>query len=391
LKHYVRIALFAALFHSLPAWADILGNDACQKIMAEGSALLGQGKAREAWEAFERARKADPTASAPVAWIASLLKDAASHATGDEAAGLRHQAQSAAREALRIDRQDPVAQEVLRQLDEDAASPLHVASPEAAAALAEGENLFAQRRYAEALAKYELAATRDPALSAAWVYAGDCFYSRQQWHEAELRFLKATEVEPLNSQAWRFLSDALAMQGKHEAAEAALVNGIAAHPGQLPNWDKLDNLMRHEGLPLKRLDLMPAARASTNPSTGQTTIEIDAGKMKDNDDLAIWIVLAGAHTGVQDEANGQRMSPFKSALFLWQLAMKIADQKEAEGKSKLHDPGLLAMQKLAKANQLEPAILLLTYREAYRPEFEEWKRAHPDGVKAFIATYGLRP
>jgi hypothetical protein len=31
------------------------------------------------------------------------------------------------------------------------------------------------------------------------------------------------------------------------------------------------------------------------------------------------------------------------------------------------------------------------YRESYRPEFEQWKRAHPDGVQAFVAAYGLRP
>lgn len=390
MKHCIRIVVLAGLCQCAPAWANILGNDACQKIMAEGSALLGQGKGRQAWDAFERARKADPTASAPVAWIASLLSDAASHAPADQAAQLRARAQAAAREALRIDGQDPMANEVLRVLD-DAATPLHLPSPEAAAALSEGEKLFAQGRYAEALASYELAAARDPALSAAWVYAGDCFYSRQQWQEAELRFLKATEVEPLNSQAWRFLSDALAMQGKHEAAQAALINAIAAHPSQLPNWDKLENMMRHDGMPLKRLDLMPAARASTNPSTGQTTIEIDADKMKGSEDLAVWIVLAGAHAGVEDQASGQRMSPFKSSLLLWQLAMQTAEQKGAEGKSKLHDPGLLTMQKLANAGQLEPAILLLMYREAYRPEFEAWKRAHPDGIKAFIATYGLRP
>lgn len=62
----------------------------------------------------------------------------------------------------------------------------------------------------------------------------------------------------------------------------------------------------------------------------------------------------------------------------------------AAGK-KLSDPALLAMQAMQRDGQLEPAIFILLYKEAYRLDYERWLAAHPDGVKAFIDRYGLRP
>jgi hypothetical protein len=49
------------------------------------------------------------------------------------------------------------------------------------------------------------------------------------------------------------------------------------------------------------------------------------------------------------------------------------------------------MSRLERDGQLETAVLLLHYREGYRKELEEWKRRNPNGVKTFLARYGLRP
>ena len=46
---------------------------------------------------------------------------------------------------------------------------------------------------------------------------------------------------------------------------------------------------------------------------------------------------------------------------------------------------------LAKADQLEAGLLILRYKESYRPEFEAWKKAHPNGIRKFVDTWGLQP
>ena len=49
------------------------------------------------------------------------------------------------------------------------------------------------------------------------------------------------------------------------------------------------------------------------------------------------------------------------------------------------------MQALAKDGQLEPAILLLMFRQSYRPALNAWLGANTGGVKGFIDRYGLQP
>ncbi|TFW27891.1 tetratricopeptide repeat protein [Massilia horti] len=390
-KNSIWIALLAALLHLGPVSGKVIGNDACQALVDKGHALLAQGKFREAWDTFQLARKEDPEASMPVAAMANLLYELARGTPADKAPELQRQAEAAAREALKLDERDPLAQETLRALMDDLPAPLHVPTAEASAAFNEGEALFHQKRYPEAIAKYELAAKLDPLYSTAWVMAGDGYYAQRQWHEAELRFRKATEIEARNSQAWRFLSDALLMQGERRRAEAALYNGIAAHPSQVPNWDKLEMLLRAEGMDLKRLELGHRANVKRDPATGHVNITLNYGDEKETTDHLVWLALALAESAEQKDADDKPLSPFRRQLVAWQLAMETAAKARANGKGDLTDPGLLAMEKLVKAGQLEPAVLLLMYREAYRTEFEDWKRAHPDGIKAFIAAYGLRP
>jgi tetratricopeptide (TPR) repeat protein len=387
-RSLLSTAALAALIHVPAAMAAVHCNQACESLMDEGRVLREQGKLREAWAAFQRAHQADPSASAPVSTMANLLAVTADSAPADKAPAMRRQAEAMAREALRIDEHDPLAQETLRVLLDDQPAPLHVPTPEAAQAKAEGEALFAEKRFAEALAKYELAAQRDPLYSTAWVFAGDCFFMQKQWHEAEIRFRKATEIEPLNGQAWRFLSDTLVIQGNRKAGEAALYGGIAAQPSQMPNWDKLELLMKHEGLSLKRLALVRKARFTGTGKDGKPTVEMTEGDAGQVPDQAFWLMHA---VTVANAAKQPQTSPYQVELQAWQAAFKMVAEERAKGAPVPSDPGLIAMEKLAADGQLEPAILLLMYHESYRPELEAWKKTHPDGIRAFVVSTGLRP
>ncbi len=316
-------------------------NKAAEALLGEAHLLLAQGRQQDAFNKYADAAKADPASSLPLSSMANMLADAAQKNEGEKAAAIRRQAEGLARQALALEPADPVAQEVLRQLADDKPLPLHQPSAEAEALLREGEILFNARKLDEALVKYERAAQVDPKYSTAWIYAGDCFFFQQKWAEAEARFRKGVEAEPLNAQGWRFLADALIHQNKRDAAEAALVNGIAAQPSQLPNWERLAQLRGASGYPLTHLQLAPKA---------------------------------GGQAGDRS---------FATALASWTKALSAAGD--------VTEPSLQTMQMLAKADQLEAALLLLQYKESYRDEFEAWKTEHPNGIRKFIDTYGLRP
>lgn len=386
-----RAVSLSLVLVSAVAHASVLPNDAAKPLMQEAHVLAAQGKLQEAVNKYQAAAKADPESSSPVAGIANVLLVASDNTTGDNVVKYRQQAEAAARHALTLGADDPVAKEVLRLLLDDKPPPGHKASDAAWKVVQEGEVLFQSGKHTEALAKYEEAARLDPLYSGAWVYAGDCFYAQKNWPEAESRFRKATEIEPLNGQAWRFLSDALAWQGKWSASEDALLSGIAAQPNQLPTWDKLANARKKQGYPMVALGLKRKSSIKQDPADGKYTINLDpsfAGEEgKKSVDGAVWLALAAA----QISAHDKHETTFASELASWQMALSVADGAAAKDGAQLSDPALKQLQMLAKADQLEAALLLLQYKESWRPEFEAWKKEHPQGIRKFVDTYALRP
>jgi hypothetical protein len=85
------------------------------------------------------------------------------------------------------------------------------------------------------------------------------------------------------------------------------------------------------------------------------------------------------------------LSPFQIEVEGWRNSMKVAAEIRTNSDKQLTDPALVSMQMLAQADQLESAVLLLLYKESFRPELEAWKKSHPNGIKTFVDAYGLRP
>lgn len=392
----IRVLTMVLALAGAHADATVLPNDAAKPLVQEGEVLTAQGNFQEALNKFSAAAKADPAASMPLSHIAHVLMVASLNADGANAAKLRQQSEGAAHQALKLDSADPLAQEVLRRLEDGKSAPLHETSVDVLKVVQEGEVLYHGRKLDEARVKYEQAARMDPRYSSVLVFIGDTYYVQENMPEAEAWFRKAAELEPLNGQAWRFLSDALAKQGKRPAAEAALLSGIAAQPSQRPTWDKLASLRSAQGYPLTALQMKRKASAVMDPATGKFTINLDPALREPeqkSSDSGVWLMLAATESGLRGKNRADKVAdkPFAIELASWEGAMKVADELAANGGGEVTDPNLKTMRMLAKAGQLETALMLLQYKESWRPEFEAWKREHPDGIRKFVDAYGLRP
>lgn len=391
-----RLSMLSVLFMlgQAPAHAAALCEGGCQAMIDEGQALSAQGKFNEALDKYRQARKAEPGSSLPLSMEGSLIQRLSDRVKPELREEWRNAARSLAKRALALVATDPLALEILRKLDDDGAEPLHAPNAAAAALLAEAESQLGQRHYPEAIKRYEAAMQADPQLSAAWVGAGDSYYVQKDYARAEALFRRAVEIEPRNSQAWRYLADALGFQGKPAAAEAALISAIEADPSQRPNWSKLASLRAQAGRPLAQLAYRRGARV-TESADGKFSINFEDWALKQSTkaDAAVRMGLAGkeAVQRADDRKAGKITAPYEIELQAWRSAMKIADELTANTGEGLADPALRAMQGLTKAGQLEPAILLLQFRQAYRPQLEAWVAAHPGGVKDFIDHYGLQP
>jgi tetratricopeptide (TPR) repeat protein len=392
----IRSLAFALLLAGAipPAYAANRCDPVCQGLIGEGHAFEAKGQYQQALEKYQAAEKTAPEASLPLSSAAGLLLELSGRVEPGQAAKMRDQARALATRAAAMWADDPIAQETLRKLDDDGPSPLHVPGPEAKKLHVEAEVEFTQRHFGVALAKYEALMKLDPQYSVAWIGAGDCYYFQKDWVRAEAMFRRATEVEPRNAQAWRFLSDALLQQGKRDAAEAALLSGIVADPSQKPNWSKLAALRAGAGLPLRPLALRRFTRVSLAPdANGKYTLEIDESisNKLDTPDGAIQVMLAATEANLRLAAKDRPLSPYEVQLNAWRTALKTADELKAETGKGFTDPALLQIQSLAKDGQLEPAILILMFRQSYRPALEAWVAVHPGGVKEFIDRYGLQP
>ena len=380
---------------SVSAQAPI--NEAASALTQEGDKLMTQRKYADAVRSYYAAGKADPASSQPPSRLASLIYTLSVAADADKKAAMRAQAEGLAQQALKLEPRDPIAQEVLRLLAEEKPAPLHAPTPEAARLSSDAEQLFVAGKFDEAREKYMLAAKADPLYSAPWVYAGDCYYAQKKWPEAEEMFRKGVTIEPLNGQGWRFLADALAAQGKRAAAEEALLNGIAAQPSQMPSWGKLASFRAAAGTPLTPLGLVRKASATVDQASGKATVRLDPAfsdpAEQKKPDGAVWLMVGMSEANIRskDLQDKTTTTPFAMELAVWQGAMKVADELAANDGGALTDPGLIAMQSLAKADQLEAGLLILRYKESYRPEFEAWKKAHPNGIRKFVDTWGLQP
>lgn len=387
----ITLALLSTLCAAQPG---LKMNAAAQALVDEGNVLGARGNLQEALNKFSQANKADPTSSVPLSLIAEVLYQAARQAQGEQQAKLRQQAEALVNQILQKYPDEPLAHEVQRKLREDQPPPLHTANPAALAEMNLGEVAFAKQKFDDALLHYERAAGLDPQLSMAWIYAGDCFYAQKKYAEAETRYRKGVETEPLNAQGWRYLSDALAYQGKRSAAEDALFSGIAAQPSQIPSWIKLSHLRDAAGYPLTSLNLVRKSSASMG-ADGNAKVNIDpeysdASKSAEG---SLWLLLGLKQANdmmAQKEGKGDA-NTLVAETARWRMGFKVVDEAIAKGEPGLQTPALKTLQMLENDGELETALLLLTYRESWRPALEAWKRDNPQGIRKFVDKYALRP
>jgi len=390
----LTLAVLLAVAHIAAApraHADIGCGQPCRGLVLEAKSLEGQARYQEALTKYKKAEQADPTASMPLSLAAGLVLKLSTVAPQDKAQQLRDMSRALAERAAQLEADDPVAQEVLRMLDDPAPPPLHQPNDRAAKLMAEGEAAFARQDLRLALAKYEATMLADPQYSSAWVAAGNCLYMQSSWTRAETLFRAATVIEPHNSQAWRYLSDVLYYQDQRTAAEAALYKAIEADPSQRLTWGKLAGYRASAGMPLAILGLRRGVRVMEN-AQGEYVISLDPQTdAEKTSDHAIRLVLGMTEARLRTDDKDRRKSAFEIELATWRQALKTADDAEARGDAGMTDPGLLQVRALARQGQLEPAILLLMFRQAYRPALQAWIAANPGGVKYFIDRYGVMP
>jgi tetratricopeptide (TPR) repeat protein len=112
-----RKLLIVLLALALPsAYANTTCNETCQNLLRDGQVSMAKEKYSEALDKFMKAASVAPQSSLPLSLLSSLLERMSTKVEPPQAEKLRKQAEGAARAALDLNADDPVAQKTLRLL-----------------------------------------------------------------------------------------------------------------------------------------------------------------------------------------------------------------------------------------------------------------------------------
>ena len=396
------LALCLALGLAQPPTLPMAPVRPSAKLCAEAVDLLNKGKLNEGLQKLDEATKADPEDPQPHDITAQVYQHLAKNATpyaadyyrekaGDEAELIRLAKGSDSNSRVR-------AQVMLESIHQDEFPREDSAVPGAVKAFKEAEQWFHQKQFDKAREAYKQALELDPHFAVAALYVGDCYHAESKPGEAALWFRKATEIRPDYPKAWRYLSDGLLALGKRKEAESALLGGIAAHPGNRLTWLNL-MLLRAEGdKPMSKLGFCSPVIPSWDEK-GQQALTLPE-KTDDPEGQAIWVLLVSSAMDrisieVNDDQNSHTELPlqtrFQKEFFFWSLGLERLEAICKEKKQEPKDRILRQFLVFKRDGQLEPALFLLRYKEAFRPDFEAWKKKNPAGITAFLDRYNLRP
>ncbi|HEU4951544.1 MAG TPA: tetratricopeptide repeat protein, partial [Holophagaceae bacterium] len=356
--------------------------------------LLSQGKFNEAAAKFQEAMKADPASSFPVSALSKLFYEASKATDPAHEAEYLGKAQDLARQALDKNDLDFIASEVLLNADGGSTESRHQPKAEAVEPFNQAETAYRARKWDEAIAGYQKALAADPAFTDAALYLGDVYFDRKQYDKAEPWFRKSTQLEPRYARAWRFLADCQAQQGHWADALATDLSAIAAQPDDYTAWGRLRQIYEaQDKLALVRFH-WPAVRESRieKDKAGQLQMTFSGLSVDESAEgaaLAAYELVSGLSQMPDD--HDVKPSDLTWRAEAWEAALERYEDALKEKKATPKDATWAQLLAFYKAGELKPALLILLYREVYRPDFEAWKTAHPDGVRAFIERWHLRP
>lgn len=388
----MRIALIMLSVLTLAAQGPFDGKSG--PMVKAGYELLDKGQFNEAAAKFQEAMKADPKASYPLSGLAKLFYEASQHTDASHQAEYRGKALNLAHDAFDLNDLDFIASEVLLKADGGSTGSSYRPKPEAVEAFNAAETAFQQQKWDEAVSGYQKALSLDPAFTDAALYLGDTYFSQKEYDKAEPWFRKATEMEPRYARAWRFLTDCYGHLGRMNEAMAADFGAIAAQPNDYTAWGRLRQV--YEGQ--QKVALVRFHWPTVNESqvkedkSGSIQLFLSAPGSDDSaegDAMSAFTLVSGlARVPGKDGAKASELHVRAQA---WEAAMERYESALKEKKVSPKDATWAQLLSFYKTDQLEPALMVLQFREAYRPDFEAWKAAHPKGVQAFIEQWHLRP
>jgi tetratricopeptide (TPR) repeat protein len=370
--------LLAALAQALPAAAYTESTDpAARAAIDQAKADMTAGKIQASVNTLLEVIKTDKHSSEAPRQLAIYFYNMA---VGDDthlAVYFRRQAETFANKALRIDDEDRDAADVRDRATGKRELVLrwvtYPARPQSDAA----DALFDGGQWRAAIAKYEEAASIDTRCATLHLNIGQAHLRLGDTASAERAFRKAVATEPNLEDAWLELSNLLRKQKRVEESEAAAMGAVTARPNSPKGWFGVRAAQIRKGATPRFFIYKPKGSYSVR----QKKIFVDSGQAPV--DEAAWTVVAEAQRSVVEADPTLGRAAIQIAT--WDKALRTIAATEKV--TPVTDPTLRDMLAFHQGGQLKAAVFALLFQDAYRDEYEAWKKAEPDGLQRFIDIF----
>jgi tetratricopeptide (TPR) repeat protein len=111
-----------------------------------------------------------------------------------------------------------------------AAEPSYSLNKEAEKHMMDGESLFAQSKYSEAIKYFEKALALDPKIYQAGLSAGDSYTAMSDWENAEKWYQRAIAIDPNRETAYRYSATPFMKQKKYDVARDRYIEAFITEP-----------------------------------------------------------------------------------------------------------------------------------------------------------------
>lgn len=276
---------------SCPVWA----GQAPDNEAAKANALYEAGKHVDALPLYEDLAKSYPNEQLYQSRLAACL-GAAALQTNDAAQrkALITRERDTARRAVQLGDKSNVTQ-MMANIDPDAPGSVAPGSP-AQALMEEGEKAFAAGDYQTAMTKYVAAATADPHLYVAALYAGDAAFSQHDLPTAAQWFARAIAIDPNRETAYRYWGDAIVLYGNDpEAAKNKFIDAVVAEPYNRFSWQGLQQWAVREKAVLSSPKIERPTAPAVDPNNPKNiTINVNPTDAldKNNEGSFAWITYS---------------------------------------------------------------------------------------------------
>ncbi len=395
--HILTFAIFIS-FVSLPTSAQTGDLESNKK---EAIRLLNEDKFIEAVPFLEKITKSEPNNAQMHFYLGiSYLAQANAIRDKETVRQTRIKARQAFLKAKTLGSTDKLLDPFIASLPEDGSVRVKFSQiMEAEELMLQGETVFAQGDYDEALKLYGDALKLDPTIYEAALFSGDMYLRKNDFPNAEIWYQKAIKIDPNRETAYRYSATPLMKQQKYDEARERYIEAFIVEPYSRLSVVGLTQWAEATGMKLghPKIDI-PTSVSSDDE--GNTQINLGALLSgKDDDSGVAWLMYGGTRALWRSEEFAKKYPGEKyrhtlaEELDALQSVLLVSDETKDKKKKKKQanlSPALLKLKELNDKGLLAAYILLARPDDGIVLDHAEYLKQNREKLRQYVKEYVIQ-